>query len=640
MRRSPLPVGGFGLSWILALASSAAAAAEDPPWLSTRVAPEESIAFTLYTLNEGTLKLTAQLYPLAPEIDRRATLEVETDAGWREVASDRVSEEPYGWPQEDVGRWTVHFRVEGWDDTRAWSYRVVAAGGAATYGGEIRPDPKEKREIVVAAFTGNSNQDRRMRPDIVTNVRAQDPDLLFFSGDQSYDHAWHYQAWLLFGKQFGELLRNYPSVTIPDDHDIGQGNLWGENGVEAETSAGDTGGYYYSPAYVNAVQEAQTWHLPDARDPTPVARGIGVYYTRLKVGRVDFAIVEDRKFKTGPGGVVPQMGPRPDHVTDPDYDPQAVDVPEARLLGDRQIAFLDTWAREWTGVYMKAVLSQTVFANAAHRHGPGAWDGQQFVPLDKADGERLVADLDSNGWPQHARNRALRSIRRAFAFMIAGDQHLATVIHHGTNRFRDAGVSFAAPSIVNYYVRWWDPLEPPVEPGEGPLPLTGSYYDGLRNKITMLAYVNPDPERRHRWGEWGDRAEGYGLIRFDVESRRITIECWPRGIDVTAPGAAPYEGFPVVVEQQDNYGREPTAWLPIIEVTGAREPVIEVVDKTYGDLVYTLRIRGDRFQPGVFRDGPYTVRVSGQPGPERTLAGLPATIEKPEHVVTVDLSPP
>jgi len=117
MRPSPLLVGGFGLCWILAFASPTAATAEDPPWLSTQVAPEESIAFTLYTLHEGTLKLTAQLYPLAPEIDRRAALEVETDAGWKEVASDRVSEEPYGWPQEDVGRWTAHFRVEGWDDT-------------------------------------------------------------------------------------------------------------------------------------------------------------------------------------------------------------------------------------------------------------------------------------------------------------------------------------------------------------------------------------------------------------------------------------------------------------------------------------------------------------------------------------------
>jgi len=49
-----------------------------------------------------------------------------------------------------------------------------------------------------------------------------------------------------------------------------------------------------------------------------IKRGIGVYYTALNWGGISFAIIEDRKFKTGPEGVVPKMGPRPDHVTDPD----------------------------------------------------------------------------------------------------------------------------------------------------------------------------------------------------------------------------------------------------------------------------------------------------------------------------------
>ena len=48
------------------------------------------------------------------------------------------------------------------------------------------------------------------------------------------------------------------------------------------------------------VQRCQTWHLPDPYDATPIERGIGVYYTRLRVGGIDFAILEDRKFKSGP----------------------------------------------------------------------------------------------------------------------------------------------------------------------------------------------------------------------------------------------------------------------------------------------------------------------------------------------------
>jgi hypothetical protein len=79
--------------------------------------------------------------------------------------------------------------------------------------------------------------------------------------------------------------------------------------------------------------------------------------------------------------------------------------------------------------------------------------------------------------------------------MLAGDQHLATLVHHGVNEFRDAGVSFVSPSIVNYYVRWWDPLETSPNPIEGAVPDLGDYRDGFGNKITMLGYVNPDPDR-------------------------------------------------------------------------------------------------------------------------------------------------
>ena len=57
-----------------------------------------------------------------------------------------------------------------------------------------------------------------------------------------------------------------------------------------------------SCAYVNQVQRQQTWNLPDPVDPEPIGRNIGVYFTRLHIGGIDFAILEDRKFKTGPAG--------------------------------------------------------------------------------------------------------------------------------------------------------------------------------------------------------------------------------------------------------------------------------------------------------------------------------------------------
>ncbi len=65
--------------------------------------------------------------------------------------------------------------------------------------------------------------------------------------------------------------------------------------------------------------------------------------------------------------------------------------------------------QEWQGVNMKVALSKTIFANAAHRH-------------DKYD-YTLFADLDSNGWPQFARNRALESMRKFFGFHIVNSDN-------------------------------------------------------------------------------------------------------------------------------------------------------------------------------------------------------------------------
>jgi len=584
-------------------------------WLNTDVPVEDAICFALYTVQNNTLKMTAQLYPLADGVDRVVELQIEKDGQWNTIAATVVSEKFYGWPQEDKKQWTAHFRIKDWDHSKDYKYRITAAEGKAHFEGLIRKDPIDKTEIVVAAFTGNSNRDRRLKPDIIRNVKAQDPDLLFFSGDQSYDHKLHQQAWLLFGQQFGEIIKDRPTICLPDDHDIGQGNVWGESGIKANSVAGNDGGYFYSPDYVNSVQNAQTWHLPDAYDPTPVERGIGVYYTSLKIGKMDFAILEDRKFKTGPKGLVPKMGPRPDHITDPDYDPRLVDIPEGILLGKRQLDFLDEWGQDWQGVNMKTVLSQTIFANAAHRHGKYEY--------------ALIADMDSNGWPQSARDRAVKAIRKFYGFHLAGDQHLATVVHHGVNDFGDAGYSFCVPSIVNYYNRWWEPgREPDGKQIAGPLSGLGDYFDGFHNKITMYAYANPDSTMKNRYGgEWGERAAGYGLVRFDTEDRTITMECWPRGVDVTANNAEQYKGWPITIDQLDNYGRKAIAYLPEFRVTGLSDPVIQVIYEPTGEITYTLRTKGNRFQPKVFKDGLYTVKIGEQPGKMKVFTGLDAQEE-------------
>ena len=56
--------------------------------------------------------------------------------------------------------------------------------------------------------------------------------------------------------------------------------------------------------WVNAVQRTQSGHLPDPVDPEPCPSGIEVYFTELRYGGASFAIIEDRKFKTGPADIL------------------------------------------------------------------------------------------------------------------------------------------------------------------------------------------------------------------------------------------------------------------------------------------------------------------------------------------------
>jgi len=486
------------------------------PIINMNVDRDSVVAFGIYTVSNKVLKLSAQLYPLYPEEAWEVRLEVEEDGTWKEIQTQKIN---------DLG-WSALFRVEGWDDSKDVTYRI-RHGEKAFFEGLIRKNPIDKEALSLAALSCNSNKDRGMRENYVRNINHQNPDLIFFAGDQSYDHTEHTAAWLKFGLQFRETFRNRPAISIPDDHDVGQGNLWGENGKVSTSQGGPDGGYTYHPEYVKMVERCQTAHLPDPYDPTPIEQGIGVYYTNLMLGGVDFAILEDRKFKSGPEGKIPQQGPRPDHIRNPEYDPASIDLPGLTLLGDRQLQFLEHWG-DTNKDAMKVVLSQTGFCGGAHIHGQKE--------------NRLHADLDSNGWPQTGRNKALQLIQNANAVHIAGDQHLATVIKQGINEFGDGPWSFVVPAIVNdYYSRWWWPEDEKAGANPNPdtsLPWTGDYLDGFNNKIRMMAYVNPESD---------SKGGGYGLIRFDKKEKTATFECWPRYVDVTKEDAEQFEGWPMTV---------------------------------------------------------------------------------------------
>jgi hypothetical protein len=253
---------------------------------------------------------------------------------------------------------------------------------------------------------------------------------------------------------------------------------------------------------------------------------------------------------------------------------------------------------------MKAALSQTAFCGAVHLHGSTE--------------NRLLADLDCNGWPQTKRNQALAALRRALACHLCGDQHLSVVVKHGIDEFRDGPYGFTNPAIINsYYGRWWWPADeqPGANPIAGsPLPWTGDYLDGLYNHITMIAYANPAFDkvalmRKNQRNPESMLGDGYGLVRFNKPTRETVFECWPRYADLAEGDSAQYPGWPIRFKMQDNDGRKVIGHLPELVFQGTVDPVVQVIEESTGDILYTQRVQGDRFRPRVYASGKYTVKV-------------------------------
>ncbi len=603
------------------------------------------ILFAQHTLSNQTLKITAQIPPLDIKENPVGIFEVwkESENNW--IILDSAFVDP-------LAR-TMRFELRKWLFETNIKYRIAydytrydGNKKMAYFEGVIKNDPVEKDEIIIAAFTGN-NDLGFPNNDLVSNVVKHDPDFLFFSGDQIYEGVGGYgvqreppemavldylRKWYMFGWTYRDLLRSTPAVSIPDDHDVFHGNIWGNGGIATPngltgTTAQDQGGYKMPPAFVNMVQRTQTSHLPDPYDPAPVAQGIGVYYTTLTYGGISFAIIEDRKFKSAPTPLLPKAKVWNGWPQNREFGTDKMDHPEAVLLGDRQLNFINDWSADWSGgVWMKVLLSQTIFANVATLPEEEMHD--QNVPKlrilksgEYPPNDRKVTDMDSNGWPQTGRDKAVSAIRKGFALHIAGDQHLGSTIQYGVDEYSDAGYAFCVPSVSNVWPRRWYPPEAGTNPLPDSPPYTGDYQDGFGNKMTVYAVSNPvftgrEPSRLY------DRATGYGIVKINRYTRSISLANWPRDTDPTLPGSKPYDGWPVILNQEDNYGRSPSGFLPEIQVTGITDPVIQVINEQSNEIVYTIRINGNSFQPKVFGNGLYTINV-GEPGVEmKTFKGL------------------
>lgn len=589
------------------------------------------ILFSQYTLSGGVMKMTAQMPPLGEQDSQAVQLQVGTarSGAWFTIAQSQIHPEAR----------TATFRIENWNDKADVAYRLAYAMtssdnnvGHHYWTGAVRRDPVDQPVLTVADVSCNFHAAFPNAP-YVKNMGSMNPDFLAFVGDQFYESSGGYgvtrapldaavidylRKWYMHGWTWRELTRDRPSISIPDDHDVYQGNIWGESGAPRKGTQ-EMGGYDMPARWVNVVHRTQTAHHPDPYDPAPIKQNIIVYYGSLTYGRVSFAILADRMFKSGPEGNVPPTGGRGDHVMDPKFDPKTADVPGVELLGNRQMNFIREWVSDWRGSDMKAVLSQTIFTAMATTHGGNR--------------QRLVADYDTNAWPQSRRNEALKLIRKAFAAHLAGDQHLPAVVRYGIDDHGDGPVAFAGPAVNVGYPRWWEPEKPGENRVPGAPEITGDFTDHFGHPLTVLAVANGAVKPSGSVMEvMQQKASGLGLVRFDKVRRKITFECWPFLADPKKADTQ-FPGWPVTINVADNYGRKVAAWLPKLSVTGVENPVIEVIREDDGELIHIQRIVGGEYQPGVFDVGSFTVRISEpESGKTKELNGLRALARNEETI--------
>jgi hypothetical protein len=620
------------------------------------------IVSTLHTLSKKTLKMSVQMMPVGPYAPERIVLKYKEkdEDNWEPEVRSAINRDGY----------IAAFKVNNWDDSKDYDYQVVynysnnsGSNVVTKYKGTIRKNPVEKDEFIIAAFTGNNNtswhsdafdRTRLFFPheDLTTRVAKHQPDFLFYSGDQLYESSPsppdrsgnpsstldYLYKWYLWCWAHRDLTREIPSVAIPDDHDVFHGNLWGSggeippesplDGIYPEHYRGgfeghwiqDQGGYRMGARFVNMVERTQTSNLPDPVDPGPIKNGIGVYFTDINYGGISFAVLEDRKFKSPPAKILIEDKIVNGFSQIDDYDATKADRDYAQLLGRRQLDFINNWVHDWKDTWIKVSLTQTIFANVSSYPDTFKTDAgtprlqplpQGIIPKDYS----VAKDMDSNGWPQSGRNRALEGLRKGFTLMVAGDQHLGSVVHHGINDWEDAGISFCVPSVANVWPRRWFPPNPGLNHQEGRPEYTGRYFDGFGNRITVHAASNPYVSNVYP-PELHDRAPGYGIIKLYKKEQKIVIECWPRHVDPSQPGAKQYPDWPLTFDLQDNYGRRAVEWLPTIVTSGLEnQPVIQVIDEADGEVIYTVRATGYSFDAKVFRKGTYSLRV-GEPDTE------------------------
>ncbi|MGQ9800547.1 MAG: hypothetical protein ACUVRL_02615 [Candidatus Saccharicenans sp.] len=621
------------------------------------------VAFTLYTLSRGTLRLSAQLVPGCLSSAGSAILEVREAGNWVVVARSPVHQD----------YWLATFRVKDWEASRDREFRVRLEGIAddPAYAhipiGIIRKEPLSQDRLLLAILSQNQ-EEGYPHNGLVSALKQQNPDLIFFAGNQVFGRPasfWrekfspdqarqeYLRQWLLFGWAYSELLCDRPALVLPDARDYFQNKLWGENGRQVETdpfldpvAAQDSGGFLMPPDFVELVLTTQLSHMPRPGDESADSPVPDSHFWEVNYGGLSLAVVCDRWFRSAPGPLLTEAGIRNGWALNPDFDPRMrAAVREARLLGLAQLDLLEKWADDWSGgVWMKALLSQSLWVSLLTL--PEGWVGEealwQLRPLKPGEyppDDRPVADFNSGGWPRPARDRVLRILRRALAVHLAGSGGPPAALKYGLESATDAVWAFGPPAVVNPLAGRWMPKPRSRTAGLKPPQATGNFEDAFGNRFSLKVVTNPTEDLKTGPGPG---PAGYGLVMFDRETRLITLESLVRPENRPSAEFKSYPGWPVAFSQLENDGRQPVAYLPLFQFKGLTDPVIQVVDEKTREVVYSLRIKGTEFRPPVFRAGSYTI-CCGEPGTAhwkelKGIGSLPASVRR-TRLVDFSLGP-
>ena len=479
-----------------------------------------------------------------------------------------------------IGHYSGLVRIKDWDNSAAWDFKIEYANGGAIDSliGRVPKEPVDKNEIKIGGiscyqvtalpaddswgygFAGLPNG--RWTPhniwfphtQLIDHILHKDMDMISFLGDQYYESGNptttdvagknptldYFYKWYLFLWDFQEVTRQMPSVVLVDDHDVYQGDIWGEGGLPLRNPGIKGGGYGYDAAFVKIVEQTQTAHNPDPYDTMKVAQNITTYYSGYEYGGLSLAILEDRKFKTSPDSIknVEKYGSK---IITQNYNPADADLAGGNILGKQQHAFIKEWITS-SPDKIKIAFTQTVFASVHTTPDGGLW-----------------RDFDLNGWPQSARNEALEILKQGQAFLLGGDIHIAILLQHGIKDWEEGVYQFLVPAVSNKYRRWWTPAQPGKNRKKGSPTYTGRYLDGFNNKVTIYAAANPyisnkevfekntalDAKyaKEHIYLDSDAMKDGFGMLTVNKSKRTIEVGCFPAD-----PGKPQFEGWPYTIK--------------------------------------------------------------------------------------------